>query len=203
MYRAELFREIDQEDLKRYMMHIRYELSSKKSKEHIFLKDDMYYFIDHGQAILRAKNQFNKDFTTVVDSNMIVTTKTIGNFGFQYELEFTDSVMLYSIEKKELEKFLSEQDNTNCFLECILNGIQNLLERMVTHIASLQTNNSQERLYCFLKGISRNEKQYVVCYTRGDLGRMTNMKRETCSKDLSEMENNGLIEILGQSIKVF
>lgn len=203
MKNARLFESLETENITQLSMHLNYEKYRKKAKQKVALEENKYYFINKGQCLLSATNQMNNNYETIIDDTMVITTKVIsGRYNFWYQLTFIDNTILYCIKKDDLDNLLHEQDNTSYFFNCIIDGIDNSLERLGVHIANLQIYPAEERLYSFLQGVAylKENGESEVNVSRKGLGKMVNLRRETCSRLLKEMEINGDIEELDGSI---
>ena len=203
MKNASLFKSLDIENMNQISMHLNYEKYRKKAKQNVDLDENKYYFIDQGQCLLSATNQINTNFETIIDDTMVIATKVISErYNFVYRLTFINNTILYCITKEELDNLLITQGNIAEFFNCIIEGMENSFERLGVHLANLQIYPAEERLYSFLQGVAylKENGEYEINVSRKGLGKMVNLRRETCSRLLKDLEIKGNIEELDGSL---
>ena len=174
--------------------------------EMIFLQGDSLdglYIINHGKIKLFKYTKEGKEQILYIlsEGDFIGELSLINTEEVNYNAEALETVNMCLIKKSDFLKIL--KDNPNMSLK-LLEILSQRIIKLETLVQSLSTKDVEARIAQLLIelveefGIQKNENtELIIPLTREDMANYIGVTRETISRKLSIMQDEGIIELIG------
>lgn len=205
-----IFENLNEEELKYITSKV---INRKYSKnESIFFEGDnpqKLFLINSGKIKIFKYNLEGKEQILYIlsEGDLIGDSSLFTDEPMKYNAESIDNTGICELSKKDFKEII--QKNPNIAMK-VLKTAYSRVDKLEEMITSLSTKDIESRLsgliLSFIKDFGRPEKDFIVIdlpLGREDLANYIGVARETISRKLSIMQEEGILEIMGnKKIKI-
>lgn len=161
------------------------------------------YFIKSGLVKVHVESE-NKSLILEIAGKSSMLGITSLNHSNRYNFSVTAIGDVEACEI-DIETIKGIMNNNVGFASVIINGLNVMIEKLLTKVYCLSQKNIQSRMADLLINFSDNvfdNKEFIIPLSRNELAELTNMATENVVRTLKEFNNKGIIELSGKKIKI-